>query len=157
YIPFDYPIEVSDTFFVGWQKNETSIIAVGFDRNTSTPNHKYFNIGGDWKLSKELGQIMIRPVFGDVPTAVTELLPEYQLASKNLKIYPNPATDYITVESDSGKPLTLMIVNARNGQVVKTISNVEDGGIVYLDDLAAGAYIAITPSTGASAKFLIIK
>jgi hypothetical protein len=100
---------------------------------------------------------MIRPVFGDVPTAVSELLPEYQLASKNLKIYPNPATDYITVESDSGKPLTLMIVNARNGQVVKTISNVEDGGIVYLDDLAAGAYIAITPSTGASAKFLIIK
>ncbi|MBR2104972.1 MAG: T9SS type A sorting domain-containing protein [Bacteroidales bacterium] len=159
YIPFDYPIEVSDTFFVGWQKNETSIIAVGFDRNTSTPNHKYFNIGGDWKQSKELGQIMIRPVFGDVKTATSELLPAHQLTSKKLKIYPNPATDYITVESgtDSGKPLILMIVNARSGQVIKTIRNVEDGGTVYLDDLAAGAYIAVSPSTGASAKFLIIK
>ena len=61
------------------------------------------------------------------------------------------------MESDSGKPLALMIVNARSGQVIKTIRNVEDGGTVYLDDLAAGAYIAVSPSTGASAKFLIIK
>jgi hypothetical protein len=50
-----------------------------------------------------------------------------------------------------------MIVNARNGQVVKTISDVEDGGTVYLDDIAAGAYIMVSPLTGASAKFLIIK
>ena len=160
YIPFDYPIEVSDTFFVGWQKNETSIIAVGFDRNTSTPNHKYFNIGGDWKQSKELGQIMIRPVFGDVKTAISELGTPHQLTSKNLKIYPNPATDYITVESGaeySGKPLTLMIVNARNGQVVKTLRDVEDGGEIAVDYLAAGAYIMVSPTTGASAKFLIIK
>lgn len=159
YIPFDQPVEVSDTFFVGWQKNETSIIAVGFDRNTSTPNHKYFNIGGDWKLSKERGQIMIRPVFGDVKTAVSELEPDGRLLSKKLRIYPNPATDYITVETgtDSGKPLSLMIVNARSGQVVKTIRNVEDGGTVYLDDIAAGAYIVVSPTTGASAKLLITK
>ena len=163
YIPFDYPIEISDTFFVGWQKNETSIIAVGFDRNTTTPNHKYFNIGGDWKQSKELGQIMIRPVFGDVKTAAAELPAASQLTAKNLKIYPNPATDYIRVETDSydgfggGRPLTLMIINARNGQVIKTLRDIEDGSEIAVDDLQAGAYIMASPETGARAKFLIIK
>ena len=160
YIPFDYPIEVRDTFFVGWQKNETSIIAVGFDRNTSTPNHKYFNIGGDWKQSKELGQIMIRPVFGDVKTAISELAPERMSAApKHLKIYPNPATTHFTIEwkSDADRLQTLMIANARSGQIVKTIRNVEYSSVIDVDDLAAGAYIIMSPSTSESAKLLIIK
>ncbi|MCR5455273.1 MAG: T9SS type A sorting domain-containing protein [Bacteroidales bacterium] len=160
YIPLDYPIEVRDTFFVGWQKNETSIIAVGFDRNTSTPNHKFFNIGGDWKQSKELGQIMIRPVFADIKTATSELTPGQQIITpKRLKIYPNPASTHFTVEwgKDTDILRTLMIINARSGQVVKTIRDVEYSSIINTDDIPAGAYIIMSPSTGESAKILIIK
>jgi hypothetical protein len=158
YIPFDTPVEVSDTFFVGWQKNETSIIAVGFDRNTSTPNHKFFNIGGDWKQSKELGQIMIRPVFGDVKTATSELGAAHQsVPKKHLHIYPNPASTDITVEWGSGARKTLAIINARSGQILKTMRDVEDAAVISLDGIPAGSYIIMSPSTGESAKFLIIK
>ena len=78
FIPFDETVEVRDTFFVGWQKHSTSIIAVGFDLNTSTPNEKYFNIGNVWKKSNEIGQIMIRPSFGDIQTATNDIETTYK-------------------------------------------------------------------------------
>lgn len=160
YIPFDYPIEIRDTFFIGWQKNETSIIAVGFDRNTQTPNHKYFNIGGDWKQSKELGQIMIRPVFGDIKTAISEHTHRKQLGTqKHLKIYPNPATTHFTVDWDANtdKLHNIIIINAQTGQITKTINDVEKSSFISTDDIPAGTYIIKAPFTGENAKILIIK
>lgn len=158
YIPLPEPVMVRDTFFVGWQKNETSIIAVGFDRNTTTPNRKFFNIGGDWKLSKEAGQIMIRPAFGDIKTAVPEL-PTARAAARKLVLYPNPASTYVNVETEDGREqsLTLMIINARSGQVIKTVRDISAPGILDVDDIPAGAYIVVSPATGEKAKLLIIK
>ncbi len=161
YIPLDTPVEVRDTFFIGWQKNETSIIAVGFDRNTTTPNHKYFNIGGDWRLSKEPGQIMIRPSFGDIKTAISDIYPSTRTASAKprMKVYPNPATTFINVEYDTDfdKPSPIMIINARTGQIIRTIRDIEIPAIIDVGDIPAGAYIISSPATGASAKLLITK
>jgi hypothetical protein len=103
---------------------------------------------------------MIRPVFGDVNTATSELLPEHKsAASRHLKIYPNPATTHFTVEWDSAaeRLQALMIVNAHSGQIVKTIRDVEYSSVIEVDNLAAGAYIIMSPSTGENAKLLIIK
>jgi hypothetical protein len=50
-----------------------------------------------------------------------------------------------------------MIINARNGQMVKTLRNIEDGSEIAVDFLPAGAYIMASPETGARAKFLITK
>ena len=158
FIPFDETVEVRDTFFVGWQKNSTSIIAVGFDRNTSTPNEKYFNIGNVWKKSNEIGQIMIRPSFGDIQTATNDIeSPKPQKATFN--VYPNPASSNITIETSTyyNQPIKILIIDASTGRIVKTIPNAGNICNTDISDLATGIYIITSPQLGATTKILITK
>jgi hypothetical protein len=57
-------VKVGQRFYVGWKQSSSSVIAIGFDKNTNTANKIHFNINGTWEQTDLLaGSLMIRPVF----------------------------------------------------------------------------------------------
>ena len=89
------PILLSDTFYLGYQQSKNDYIGVGFDRsNPQASQYIYENRSGQWEQNTRLtGALMIRPVFGKVDSLVLSADPV-----KKLKIYPNPITNYATIE-----------------------------------------------------------
>jgi hypothetical protein len=137
FFEFKNPVQIADTFFIGWEKLSKDIIAVGFDKNTEKPNNKFFNLNGEWKLSKEKGQIMLRPAFGVLKTAtLTDIMPK----TFEVKLYPNPANDFFYIDMENSKCKRISIYNL-NGQKVK--SAFVEGGLneINVNDLKNGMYI----------------
>lgn len=152
-IPIDEDVEVADTFFVGWEKNDNAMIAIGFDKNSTAANPKFYNIGGKWKQSKEPGQIMLRPAFGQLMTPAGDIRPG-DIASqlKTITVYPNPASQYIRIKGyqDHGN---LYIISA-SGKPVMQITEPCGDTEIDISGLARGTYIIYQPDTRASAKFI---
>jgi len=82
-------------------------INVGFDMNTDFHNNMFYSADGTtWypfpgALDPDYrGSLMIRPVFGD--SLETLSIKEYNANNApDIKIYPNPAQDYISIQSES--------------------------------------------------------
>jgi hypothetical protein len=94
-------VMVNDVFYVGWRQRSETFLNVGFDVNTPNRGRQYFWLNGAWLQSQKEGTIMIRPVVG-APLKTTsvndiELDPGY---STTFRIWPNPATDYINLETN---------------------------------------------------------
>lgn len=94
----DSAVEVTDTFYIGWEKTYDQLMNIGIDRNSTNSNYKYFNITGDWQQSQLDGVIMLRPIFGDV-----NLANNTEVQQSKYKLYPNPASNviYITIPASS--------------------------------------------------------
>lgn len=114
----DTLIVVSDIFYVGWIQPNTILLNVGFDRNNNNRNRIFYNLGQEWKSSSFNGSLMIRPVLGKetgVPSSVSKIKPD------EIKVYPNPASDFIRVE---------LPFNADNSTIRLSIFNLQ-GALVY--------------------------
>lgn len=71
-------------------------------------------------------------------TGTTSSLPSY--AEQAFKVYPNPSTDHVTVES--GKVIRAISVLSVSGAVVRSYSGINTTmQIISLEDLAAGFYL----------------
>jgi len=100
------PISAGDTFFLGInQIYDSPEITVGFDRNTDFHNNMFYNADGvDWYVfpgdldPDYLGSLMIHPVFGDSLQTVS--INRINAPSANISLYPNPASDYVYIQSD---------------------------------------------------------
>lgn len=92
----DDPLALDGIFYVGWKQQSQAFLNAGFDINTLHEGKQYYWLNGDWNLSQAKGSLMIRPVFGTPvnPTSVTNI---YQ-GRNNIKIWPNPARDFINIE-----------------------------------------------------------
>jgi hypothetical protein len=87
-------LAVKDTIFVGIQQTTDDLLAIGFDTNNNSFENVFFNVAGIWEQDANIqGSLMIRPVFR--ANAITSLNEELE---KNLKIYPNPAKNFINIE-----------------------------------------------------------
>ncbi len=95
---FAKPVEVSDTFFVGWEKIVDDLMNVGMDLNSTAKNYKYYNINGTWQKSSYPGVLMIRPIFGNVDLADNK---ELKTNKTELNIYPNPADNFLNIQIDN--------------------------------------------------------
>ncbi len=111
----DTAIQVPDTFYVGWKQTSTQLLNVGFDKNSIrkpddgsnwfNPNI-YYNISGSWVPSSFEGALMIRPVFNfEGPLLSQPSVPE----PAEIKLYPNPARDYVWIETNAAKPIPLQV------------------------------------------------
>ncbi len=87
-------LAVKDTIFVGIQQTTDDLLAIGFDAHNDSFQNVFFNVAGLWEQDNNIrGSLMIRPVFrGDAITALDETL------EQNLKIYPNPAQNFLNIE-----------------------------------------------------------
>lgn len=93
---------VSDTIFVGVIQFGTDFINIGYDINSDSRSRIRYNDGNGWLTplnSIPTGSLMIRPVFGHkIYNSVTETLTGW---AGKLKLYPNPAQDYIALEPEN--------------------------------------------------------
>ena len=127
----DTLLRVSDTFYIGWKKTDEQLMNVGLDLNDIRPNYKFYNITGEWTSSSIEGNLMIRPIMGHVlNTAVPQQLPR-------VEVYPNPAHDYLMVQTQGRVLLKLYSVD---GRLVMS-RHITDRERVDVSGLVPGLYI----------------
>lgn len=91
-------VMVDDVFYVGWKQRSETFLNAGYDINTGNMGRLYYWLNGDWHQSQVPGSVMIRPVMGPKPgsTGVDDI-PSGDTG--RLKIWPNPASDYLSIEA----------------------------------------------------------
>src|SRR5688572_17746414 len=91
-IPVNPSVIVNGSFYVGWTITATQpLFSVGLDLNKSTPIR--FTKVGSWD-TENLGSLMIRVVMNNNVTGLTETVAQTKTSSS---LYPNPATDHVTI------------------------------------------------------------
>lgn len=93
YPVFDGPT-LNGTVYIGWVQVTNDNLRLGLDKNTSVSSKQFFNTSGTWTESLIQGAWMFRPVFGgapNLPISDEEIFEN----TKELKVYPNPATNEI--------------------------------------------------------------
>ncbi len=96
------PVYVTKNYWIGWQQVTSGYLNVGFDRNYNDKGNLWQNGSGTWQQDLNNGTLMIRPSFGkrkDFPTSVVD--PEMPGHNDPMKIYPNPASQYIRIEVET--------------------------------------------------------
>jgi hypothetical protein len=110
----DNPIALTGTFYVGYRKSNTDFLNLGYDTNTDKKNKIFFNVTGVWYNSIYDGALMIRPILGD------KIYPHIGIEENiaEIKIFPNPAADYITIDiAENTADINYVIYN-QIGQIV---------------------------------------
>jgi len=96
---FEFPIVVSDTFYIGFQQFKDDFIGIGLDKTNNQGNKIQINTEGDWNPNVVVeGSLMIRPIFGKTnfdPNAVVGI--EKKNIARFLEFYPNPAQNTINI------------------------------------------------------------
>lgn len=109
------------TFYVGWEQLSDDMLNIGFDRNTDSHTKIFYNVIGDWAQSIYEGSLMMRPMFGDTVT-VTSVKETVSKAGNNFFIYPNPANDFVYINSLSDGGYTVQLFDV-SGRLMGTYSN----------------------------------
>ncbi len=114
----DKSVWVTGPVFIGVRQKTNVRMPIGFDVNTVKSTKVYFGTKANLYESFQKGNLMMRPYLRYQPTdlAVAEVKPQ----TLELGIYPNPASNYIRVESaEEHNGLKYSIMNL-SGQLVQT-------------------------------------
>ena len=136
----DTTIVLNRVFYVGWQQTTPDLLNIGFDFNRNRSSNIFYNVNGTWQNSSFEGALMIRPFFGKMIT--TGILPEYRKINPQVKIYPNPVNDELTIQIDKPfeyKNITISIYNLSGSLVQQSIQN--NNTTINLSNLKEGMYI----------------
>lgn len=89
------PVVVSGDIFVGFEQTNNYYINLGFDRSFNTADRIYYLTSTEWQQSILSGSLMMRPLFG---AAATVGIAEVGHQEWEIEIYPNPASDHVTIK-----------------------------------------------------------
>lgn len=132
------PVEISTgNFYLGWQQNTIEFMNVGFDRNTNNKNKIFYSLPGYWTNSQFEGTLMVRPIFGklyQIPTSTPITI------SKGFRVYPNPASEFINIDTDSNVPAQSYQLVSITGQVIESKS-IYSNVPISVGHIPAGIYI----------------
>ena len=139
-------VPVNDIFYVGWRQRSESFLNAGLDVNTPNGGKQFYWLNGEWQQSQVTGSVMIHPVVGDA-LIVTTIHDVIYNDKKLIRIYPNPASEYITIDTGdrflSGDTyVTIMDLSGR--ELMKTVLSER----IDVSPLPAGVYIIITSLNG---------
>jgi hypothetical protein len=136
-------VPVSDKFYVGWVQTQESYMNVGFDLNNNNQQNLFFNISGGWEHSQMKGSLMLRPIVHFVEKTV---LAVKTISTTAFRVYPNPASDYITMdggsESEKAKSISIFSISGKT-MLNKTTSD----NTIDVRNLPNGLYILKINST----------
>ena len=95
------PVVVEDTFFIGYEQQGETFIAVGLDKNNDRSDRIFYNVTGAWDQNEDLsGSLMMRPVFDrerkDVVLSTEDAISD----EVPWLIYPNPTSGMIRINQD---------------------------------------------------------
>jgi hypothetical protein len=134
-ITFLEGIEVSGSFFLGYQEPATGRVRIGLDKSHDTGERMFYKISSTstWiQNDRVVGNLMIRPRFGK--TDVVTGLPEVE---KQISIYPNPSNGafYIT-----GTPTAVQVYSITGQPVEVEVENLGDRLLINVNNAHAGIY-----------------
>jgi hypothetical protein len=144
------PVPVDGVFYVGWKQRSETFLNAGFDINTSGGTRQLYWINGNWNQSKAAGTIMIRPVVGSpLATSVNEIT--YK-KTRTLHFWPNPASDYITIDplSIPVSGLTYISIADLQGRILMKVPYTDRIDISSLHD---GIYILILSQNNMQVRY----
>jgi hypothetical protein len=81
----------------------SGFLNVGFDRNYNDRDNLWYN-DGSWRPDINNGTLMIRPVLGKIKDFVASIEIPATAMDVRMKLYPNPASQFIRIELESLEP-----------------------------------------------------
>ncbi|MCU0378456.1 MAG: T9SS type A sorting domain-containing protein [Bacteroidales bacterium] len=137
--PFDKPVSVNGTFWIGWKQYSETFLNAGLDMNTPHDGKQYFLLTGNWEQSQAPGTVMMRPVMkGEGTTSSSDDNP---LINNMFMIYPNPTNGPATLlVSDDAPDDFIMEVLSSTG---KRVMSVPRNDHPDFSSLAGGTYLLI--------------
>ncbi len=152
YIKLDKALFIDGTFYIGWKQVSSDMLNVGFDRNIDSQSKLFYNLSYSWMGSSLEGTLMLRPVFGADNGPTTDVVPIATPTS--VVLYPNPATDEITVSVDQNLVSQPVMVFDMTGKLVKQLIANQQSNI---GELPNGLYLVkVQTKNGITTKKLII-
>jgi Secretion system C-terminal sorting domain len=131
---FPSVIPVNQKFYVGWEQIDSESLNVGMDRNIVNTSKIFFNTGGSWIGSSQLGSLMIRPVFS---TAINNTLSvENEDFISEVNMFPNPAINRVSFDGLEGQ--FAVSIYDMSGRLVYSQMN---SSVVDIEFLQKGVYI----------------
>ncbi len=102
YYEYELPmfVPVSDTFYIGWRQSSADRLNIGFDKNVNRKQDIFYNLGTGFQNTIFDGALMMRPVFTSAMDNVASI-PVLENKNYCLKVYPNPANQFLTIDSYS--------------------------------------------------------
>lgn len=128
-------IEVTGSFFLGYQEPATGRVRIGLDKSHDTGERMFYKISSTSKWiqnDRVVGNLMIRPRFGK--TDVVTGLPEVE---KHTSVYPNPSngTFYIL-----GTPPTVQVYSITGQPAEVDVNNLGDRLLINVQNAHPGIY-----------------
>jgi hypothetical protein len=154
------PVARNQVFYVGWIQTSEVYLNIGFDANTPANGKNLYALGGgNWYESMYDGALMIRPVFcraskefpGEHEPSDTTIVPS---VSSEYIIYPNPATDRITIQNLNAGALgvvpspQLVEIFDMSGRKRRTGYTGNDNNTFSVSGLPAGMYLIRVSENG---------
>jgi hypothetical protein len=142
YYEYDQPMYVDGNFYVGWVQDSNANLNVGNDKNTNNNGSKLFyqlGLGSEWEQSSISGSVMIRPVFQSGKQSVWNGIEE--LADNTFSIFPNPATNQLTVQLNEYVDNWYASVLDASGKVVFSSAASGQTYTLNFESLSSGIYI----------------
>ena len=165
YIPFDQAVSVEGPFFVSVlvpEIGDTLQIFQSQPRDNSVPNTLYFKQNSDWKpasdffsgTSNSVSLLMHVLFCGDILSSDIDTLDH---DSEKIKVYPNPATGFVTIEYPDLVNGADIFIYDLLGKLVK-VDRVENQSSkqLVLTDLIPGIYLVESDFYGADQRFKLI-
>lgn len=170
------PLTVSGKFYIGWSQTANYFLNLGVDKNyknlykNGAPESRvFYNSSGEWvKASNGLldsGVLMIRPYLGGAEEVRfknrDEQKPITQANQRGFKVYPNPASNYVTIEflEKNGfgqRPVAGELLNQK-GQIVKKLPIRDAKSRFSVKNVRAGIYFVKIPSGKNTGQYNIKK
>lgn len=145
YYSLDTAIYVNDTIFIGWTQTTTDLLNLGFDLNYDYSSYIFYNLTGVWTKLPYAGTLMIRPVFSrDATIGFNETF-----VNNYIKCYPNPATQFIFIDSD--KPTSYKLFDI-TGKILLTGNE----KMIDISNMSNGLYFVHISSENSSKIFKIM-
>jgi hypothetical protein len=139
------PVPVKGVFYVGWKQRSETFLNAGFDINTSGSNRQFYWINGNWNQSAAAGTIMVRPIVGSpLTTSINDV--KYRKKA-TIRFWPNPASDYITIDPESVPVSGLAYISIADLQG-RILLKVPYAGRVDISSLHDGIYFLILSQNG---------
>ncbi len=135
-------VPLNGDFYIGWRQRSEAFLNAGLDVNTPHNGKQFYFLNGQWQSSLVSGTVMIRPVVGNaiIITSVDDITDS---RPASLKIWPNPASDYFTIDTGdlilSGNT-TVSILDLQGREMKHSVLT----GTVDISSLPVGAFIVVT-------------
>ena len=93
-------------------KSEEQRAKEGFDRNVNRKQDIFYNLGTGFQNTIFDGALMMRPVFTSAMDNVASI-PVLENKNYRLKVYPNPANQFLTIDSYSNGEVEVFDLHGR--------------------------------------------